>query len=218
MGCLARAGCLVVLALLACVAWLTRDRWMGRLHLVRTPPAAERATWQPLTDAGARRAQAALDALASKSGPVFQNVSAGDASAYVFQALLGKLPGDADSAEATVIGDRLHVRAAVRVRELGGSAVLGPLAALVGERERMELGGTFHVIRPGLAEFEVKEARLRDLNIPPPIIGKLLAALARGARPAGLSGDGLPVPTPASLGDVRIANGRVTLYKGLPSP
>jgi hypothetical protein len=216
MGCMARLGCLVVLVLLGFAAWLTKDRWMGRLHLTSTPPAAERATWQPLTDAGARRAKAALDTLASKSGPVFQNVAPGDASAYVFQALLGKLPGDADSAEATVIGDRLHVRAAVRVRELGGSAVLGPLAAILGERERMELGGTFHVVRPGLAEFEVREAKLRDLNIPQPMIGRLLGSLAKGARPAGLSADGLAVPTPPYLGDVRIANGRVTLYKGLP--
>src|SRR5580704_7703533 len=131
MGCMARIGCLVVLAVLACAAWLTKDRWLGRIHMTYTPPAAERATWQPLTDAGGRRAKVALDTLASKSGPVFQNVAPGDASSYVFQALLGRLPGDADSAEATVIGDRLHVRAAIRIRDLGGSAVLGPLAAVL---------------------------------------------------------------------------------------
>ena len=216
MGCMARLGCLALFVLVACLAWLTKDRWMGRVHLTYTPPAAERATWYPLTDAGAHRAKAALDTLASPRGPVFQNVTPGDASAFVFEALLGRLPGDADSAEATIIGDRLHVRASVRLRDLGGSGVLGPLAALLGERERLELGGTFHVIRPGLAEFEVKEAKLRDLSIPRPVIVKLLAASAREARPAGLSDDGLAVHTPPYLSDVRIANGRVTLYKGKP--
>jgi hypothetical protein len=169
-----------------------------------------------LTVEGARRANAALESLSSRTGPVFQNVSAGDASAYVFDALLGKLPDGADSAEAAVIGERLHVRASVRLRELGGNAVLGPLAAVLGDRERLELAGTFHVIRPGVAEFEVKEVKLRDLTAPEGIIPKLVRAMTKADRPAGVSDDGLVVRTPSSLGDVRIANGRVTLYKGQP--
>jgi len=33
-------------------------------------------------------------------------------------------------------------------------------------------------------------------------------------RPAGLAPDGLPLVTPTYIGDVRVANGRITLYKG----
>jgi hypothetical protein len=216
MGCIARLGCLAVLLLLGFGAWLTKDRWLSRFHPGSPPAAADHPTWQRLSAAGARRANSALESLSSRAGPVFQNVSAGDASAYVFDALLGKLPDDVDSAEAVVIGERLHVRAWVRLRDLGGSAVLGPLAAVLGERERLELAGTFHVIRPGLAEFEVKEAKLRDLTAPEGLIPKLLRAMTKGDRPAGLSEDGIVVHTPSFLGDVRIANGRVTLYKGQP--
>jgi len=216
MGCIARLGCLGLLALLAVCAWLTKDRWMQHLRGAPPPAGSERVVWQPLTLMGSRRASAALDSLASRNGPVFQNVAPGDASAYVFKALLGKLPDDADGAEAAVVGDRLRVRASVRLRDLGGAAVLGPLASLLGERERLELAGTFRVVRPGLAEFDIKEATLRDLKAPAGAIPKLLRALTGADRPAGVSDDGLVIRIPPALADVRIGNGRVTLYKGLP--
>jgi hypothetical protein len=201
---------------LALGAWLTKDRWIRHFQSKPAAAAQQQPAWQPLTLLGEQRAQRALDSLAATSGPVFVNVSAGDASAYVFRALTGKLPDEADSVEAAVIGDRLRVRGAVRVRELGVAAVLGPLAAVFGERERLQLAGTFHVIRPGLSEFQVKEMMVRDFSTPPSMIPKLLRAIVKGDPPPGLSEDGLAVATPPHLGDVRISNGHVTLYKGRP--
>jgi hypothetical protein len=131
----------------------------------------------------------------------------------VYQALAKQLPPSADSIEAAVIGDRLYIRASVRLQDLGGTSVLGPLAGMLGERERMEFGGTFHVIRPQLAEYEVKDIKIRDLSLPQAMIPRVLAQTERGSRPEGLSPDGLPIVVPKYLGDVRIANGRVTLYK-----
>lgn len=215
MGCLARLGCLVLLVLLGFVAWLTRDRWLPLFH--PAPPAAEaRVDWQPLTLMGARRAQAALDTLGELKGPVFQNVAPGDASAYVLQALLGALPEAADSAEAAVVGDQLLVRASVNLRALGGSAVLGPLASLLGDRERMQMAGTFHVIRPGLTEFQVRQLKLRNLAVPEAVIPKLIARLRKRAHSDSLSPNGLPIATPKYLVDIRITEGHLTLYKGLP--
>jgi hypothetical protein len=37
--------------------------------------------------------------------------------------------------------------------------------------------------------------------------------ISRGNRPEGIAADALPVPTPKNLADVRIANGKVTIYK-----
>ncbi|HVB30386.1 MAG TPA: hypothetical protein VNE60_02545 [Gemmatimonadaceae bacterium] len=215
MGCLARLGCLVLLVLLGFVAWLTRDRWLSHFHAA-PPAAAAHIDWQPLTLMGARRAQAALDTLSELKGPVFQNVAAGDASAYVLRALLGALPEEADSAEAAVVGDQLLVRASVKLREVGASAVLGPLASLLGDRERMQLAGSFHVIRPGLTEFRVRTLTLRNLTVPEAVIPKLIARLSKGVRSDSLSANGLPIATPRYLVDIRITNGHLTLYKGLP--
>jgi hypothetical protein len=123
------------------------------------------------------------------------------------------IPASADSAEAAVIGDALYVRAVLPMREIAGTGALGPLAGLLNDRERLQLGGGFRVIRPGLSEFEVREVRLRDFKVPTGAIPRLLQQISRGNRPEGVSPNALPVTTPRGLADVRIANGRVTLYK-----
>jgi hypothetical protein len=115
-----------------------------------------------------------------------------------------------------VIGDRLYIRASVRLQDLGGTTVLGPLAGMLSEREQMQFGGTFHVIRPQLAEYEVKDIKIRELSIPSSMIPRVLRQTERGSRPEGLSEDGLPIVVPRYLGDVRIGSGRVTLYKTVP--
>lgn len=215
MGCIARLGCLVILVLLAILAWLTRDRWTGYLHTSPPPAVATRIDWEPLTAAGAQRAQAALDSLDQVKGPVFQNVAGGDASAYVMKALLGRLPANGDSAEAAVVGNELYVRAKVRLRDLGGSAVLGPLASLLNERERLQLGGTFRVVKPGLTEYQVRQIRLGKFGVPSAVIPKLLGHIAREAGLDSVAANALPIPTPKYLVDIRVANGHLTLYKGL---
>lgn len=213
MGCIARLGCLVLLALLAVGAWFTRDRW---LHKVTGSPGVTTTTaplWEPLSPAAGARGKRAIDNLANPSGPVFTNLSAGEVASYVFQTAARTIPASADSAEAAVIGDALYVRAVLPVKDIAGSGVLGPLAGLLNDRERLQLGGSFHVIRPGLSEFQIREIKLRDFKVPTGAIPRLVQQITHGARPEGVAADALPVITPKSLADVRIANRRVTLYK-----
>ena len=99
------------------------------------------------------------------------------------------------------------------MREIAGSGVLGPLAGLLNDRERLQLGGSFHVIRPGLSEFRVREIKLRDFKVPSGAIPRLVRQISGSKRPDGVAPDALPVTTPRALADVRIANGHVTLYK-----
>ena len=213
MGCFARLGCLVVLALAAIGGWLTRDQWLHKLPGRAPAPTTTTSVWQPLSPEAGSRGKQKLDALANPSGPVFANLSASEVASYVFQTVARTIPASADSAEAAVIGDALFVRAVLPVREIAGSGVLGPLAGLLGDRERLQLGGSFHVIRPGLSEFEVREIRLRDFKVPTGAIPRLVQQISRGSRREGVAPNALPVATPRSLADVRIANGRVTLYK-----
>ncbi|HET7631508.1 MAG TPA: hypothetical protein VFK16_04245 [Gemmatimonadaceae bacterium] len=214
MGCLGRLGCLVLLVLLAGVAWLTRDRWTPYLHR-GAPAAGVVIDWQPLTPEGARRAQAALDQLNSTRGPVFQNVEPGDAASYVLTALLGRDPRPADSAAAAVVDHELLVRARVPVRDLGGTEVIGSLASMVRDREWLQIGGTFNVPHPGLTEFRVTEIKVGRLPLPSGLIPRLLQRIAHGVGLDSVASNTLHIPTPRTLADIRVANGHLTLYKGL---
>lgn len=221
MGCIRRLGCLVMLALLAVAGWLTRDQWLPRLTgRSAAKETAALSTWQPLSPEAGARGKKKIDELSSPSGPVFSNLTASEVASYVFQTVARTIPASADSAEAAVIGDALYVRAVLPVRDIAGTGVLGPLGGLLNDRERLSLGGSFRVIRPGLSEFQVREIKLRDFKVPTGAIPRLVQQISRGNRPEGVAPNALAVTTPRSLADVRIANGRVTLYKttGTPTP
>ena len=214
MGCIARLGCLVVVALLAIGALLTREQWLPKLTgRSTTSESAAVSVWQPLSPEAGARGKRKIDELSSPSGPVFSNLTASEVASYVFQTVARTIPASADSAEAAVIGDALYVRAVLPVREIAGTGVLGPLGGLLNDRERLQLGGTFRVIRPGLSEFEVREIKLRDFKVPSGAIPRLVQQISRGNRPEGVAPNALAVTTPRTLADVRITNGRVTLYK-----
>jgi hypothetical protein len=213
MGCMARLGCLMLVVLAAIGGWITRDKWLRKVPGTSTAAAPAAVVWEPLDPAAGERGKRAIEELASPSGPVFRNLTASEVASYVFQTAAHTIPASADSAEAAVIGDALYVRAVVPVKDLVGSGVLGPLAGLLNDRERLQLGGTFHVVRPGLSEFKIREIKLREFKVPTGAIPRLVQQISRGSRPTGIAADALPVTTPRSLGDVRIANRRVTLYK-----
>ena len=205
-------GCLVVLVLAIAAGWMLR----GRVNSLTGGDSAVVDTavvWEPITTEGAARAKAAIDELGQRASPVFVSIRPGDVSSHIFVALSRQLPPSADDIQAAVIGDRLHVRANVKLSDFGGAGALGPLAGFLGERETMQLGGYFHVIRPGLAEFRVSDLRLRDFNVPTNLIPRLIRSFSRGARPTGVSDNGLPLVVPEYLADVRIANRRVVLYR-----
>ena len=83
------------------------------------------------------------------------------------------------------------------------------------ERERIELTGTLRVVKPGLGEFQVQDAKLRGLSIPHGMISTLIGRVDRGPRRAGVDADAMPLPLPAYVGDIRVANGKITLYKNV---
>ena len=214
MGCLRRIGCLLVVIVLACAAYFTRDRWLPyvwRGGPKAAPITATLPTWQPMTPAGATRAKNALTRLSQRNGPAYVDVAPGDLASYIVQELSRTLPPSADSIEAAAIGDRLYVRARVRTADIG-KGNLGPLSMLLSDREKMQLGGTLRIIKPGSAELRVREIKIRDLSLPQALIPRLIQQMSR-TRPPGVSPDGLPLSTPAYIGDVRVSDGRITLYK-----
>lgn len=217
-GCLRRIGCLAVIAL-AVVGYLTRDLWYDRARaLVRrevavTPDSAT-TTWETLTPERAERGERAVRDLARAGGPVYVTLRAGELASYAFLTLATTLPPSARDAEATVIGDRVYVRSVVSLRELAGA--LGSLGGLLADRDTLRLGGTFEVIRPGLAQFHVRDVQLGAFPVPASAIPTLVRRVRRGTVPTGIADDALAVPVPEYIADVRVTRGRITLYKNAP--
>jgi len=208
-----KIGCLVVLLLGALAGWMLRDRFFTG---TRPVPATTAQSWEKLSPEGSARMRAALASLQKPRGPVFVTVRPADLASYVFEQLSKQLPPSADSVEAGAFGDRMYIRASVKPSDFGGSDVLGPFAGFLADREQMQFGGSFHVIHPSLAEFRVQEIRFREFPVPTGAIPKLLKRVEHGARPEGVSPDGLPLVIPPYIGDVRIEPGKVTLYKNTP--
>ncbi len=213
MGCLMRLGCLVILAIAAGIGWMTRDRWMpeGWRHRFAPPPKV--ATWEPLSDAGAARTRAALAKLSQPRGPVFQTLSGADVASYAFKEMAKRLPEGVDSIRTRMSDDRISMRAVVPTSGFKGA--VGAVGAVLGDRETVELTGTIRVVKPGLGEFTVQEARIRGIAIPRGMISTLVRRVDRAPREPGVSDEGLPLPLPQYVGDIRVADGKVTLYKNV---
>ena len=211
MGCIARLGCLVVLAILGVAAWFTRNTWLPEEYRTRAPAPA---TWQPATNAGAERARGALTKLSQPRGPVFQTLSAGDVAALAISEMSPAVARAADSVSARIDGDRMTMRANLKLDQLKGK--LGPLAGMLNDRETVEMSGTFVVVKPGVGGFVVQSAKIGRMAVPQAMIPRLVQEIDGGVRRAdGLPENALRLPLPSYVGDIRVANGRVTLYKNV---
>lgn len=214
-GCLRRLGCLVII-----IAGL--GAWYFYTHLKsndRDPAsragAASRMVWEPLTPAAGERGKRAVESLSVQAGPVFANMTAVEAASYIFLAATRQLPASATHIQASGLNDRLRVRAEVSLKDLGGAAALGPLASIIGDRDTVQLGGRIHVLSPGWGEFIVEEMKFGQASIPRLLIPRLIGTFRKG-NTTGLSDRGLPMVIPPYISDVRIENGKVTLYKSVP--
>lgn len=210
-GCIRRLGCLLVLALLAGGAYYW---WMVHVNTSSAPVAVASGVWRPVTAADGARGGQAVDSLRMARGKVFANLTPSEAVAYLVQASAKQLPANATDVAAMVSGDQLHLRAVVSLRDLGGAQILGPLASMMGSRDTVQLAGTVDLLRPGMAQFHLTQVQVQSLRVPKQMIPKLVGQLRRQS-PDGIAPDALALPLPPYIGDVRIANGRVTLYKNV---
>ena len=211
-----RLGCLIIVLAILAAAWY----WYAR---VDRPPtagaaggnaAAVSSAWQPLTSADAERGRVAVQSLGRQSGPVFANLTPAEAASYIFTVVAKQLPPSAQNAEAAVVGDRLYVRSDVDLRDFGGAKSLGPVGMLLGDRDSVRFGGTIRMLRPGLGEFVAQEVKIGRFEIPSALIPRLLKPMKRKPVP-GIAENGLPMVMPTYISDVRISNGKITLYKSV---
>ncbi|HZF73882.1 MAG TPA: hypothetical protein VEZ51_10650 [Gemmatimonadaceae bacterium] len=217
-GFLRRLGCLIIILAIAAAAWYWYARVPTTTSATSTTIGSTTSTtsgWQPLTAADADRGRAAVQSLGRQSGPVFANLTAAEAASYIFTVVAKQLPPSAQNAQAAIIGDRLYVRSDVELKDFGGSKSLGPLGMLLGDRDSVRLGGTINMLKPGLGEFLVQEVKIGKLDVPHALIPRILTQMKRGKVVPGVSQNGLPMVMPSYISDVRIANGKITLYKSV---
>ncbi|HYU53169.1 MAG TPA: hypothetical protein VEK37_09510 [Gemmatimonadaceae bacterium] len=216
-----RLGCLIIVIAILVGVWY----WYARVDkpsgtTVSSTPGGSATSvssgWQPLTVTAAERGRIAVQSLGRQSGPVYANLTAAQAASYIFTVIAKQLPPSARNAEASIVGDRLYVRSDVELKDFGGSKALGPLGMLLGERDSVRFGGTINMLRPGLGEFLVQELKLGRIEVPTALIPRLLNQMKqRGKTVEGISQNGLPMVMPAYISDVRISNGKITLYKSV---
>jgi hypothetical protein len=141
------------------------------------------------------------------------------------------LPPSATTAQLALDDDILLVRTAVSLSDFTGQSAIGAVLgkALVGE-DTLFLAGPLEPVRPGLAQFRVRELRIRGIDVPTRLIPGLVRSLRRSEVPETerrdsvavdsgavstlmLADDALPVWLPSTVSDVRVVNGKLTLYR-----
>lgn len=216
-GCIGRLGCLAVILIVAAIGYFTRSLWLPRVMPKSTAPVVSTAgVWRPVTPAGATRARRAVESLGTRAGPVFVNLAPEDLAAYVYSELSRQVPGTAQSMQAAVVGDQLFMRADIALKDLKAAGTLGPIGAMLSDRETLTLGGRLELVKPGIAQYRLTEMKLKELALPRAAIPRLLRQLSRAERPAGVAEDGIPLRIPSTIADIRVGQGKITLYKSTP--
>jgi hypothetical protein len=160
-----------------------------------------------------RRARDRIAALGRRGGPAYVALTPAEFAAYVLGSALSEIARQDTSTQAVVQNGMLYIRTRIRLSDIGGKDALGPLARLFRDSEPLLVGGTVVPVRQGLAQFRLKEVAVRDIEVPRSVVGTLVRRWSPGTRPDSLATDGLPIPLPNDVVDVRLADGKVTLYK-----
>jgi hypothetical protein len=216
-GCLRRLGCLFVLAVIV-LAYFTRAYWYEPVRgmVARggdrgADVGAGVTRWEPITPSAATQGEKQVRSLAAPRGPVYVSLRPGELASYAFLSLSNALPPSAEGAEASVQGERVYVRSVVALRDFAGA--LGSMGGFLADRDTLRLGGTFEVLAPGRAQFRVQDVQLGSFPLPKKTIPALLKRVRRGTPSPDVAPDAIELPIPDYIGDVRIARGRITLYK-----
>lgn len=174
--------------------------------------ATQAGGWVSVDSADARIGESAIEKIKGRSGASYTNLTAEQAVAYLLYESGGYFNKSYGNIAAKITGDTLHAKALVSIEDFGGPSVLGPLSAMLNATDTLQLAGIVGLVSPGLGEFRVVEARIHGMKVPGGVIPKLIKQF-RDYTPEGLSPDGLPIPLPPYIEDIRIANGKITLYK-----
>lgn len=182
----------------------TRDEATARSD--RTTRSAENGAGDSL--------QLKLRQLSRPDGPAMVTFAPGEVAAFITDAFARQLPPSARGTAVAVVDSVIYVRADVSLREFGADRVLGELAGFIDRRDTVIVGGTFDLVDRGLGQLRVREVVVGDLSLPRPLVSRLIsAARRRRAQSDAVAPDAYPVRLPPYVGDVRVRQGRITVYR-----
>ena len=147
------------------------------------------------------------------------SLSAPEVAAVLREGLGTVFPASASAAQVAIDGDQLRLRSVVPLRELGGDAIPSLVGGLITDKDTVEIAGILEVVRPGVGQFRVRELHVRRIDIPPRLIPPLMRSLrSRQMNADALADDAVGLPLPKTIADVRVARGKLTLYKSVSKP
>ncbi|MEO7998326.1 MAG: hypothetical protein ABI852_12830, partial [Gemmatimonadaceae bacterium] len=190
MSCLSKVGCLTVVVVVGAAGWWAYGGRMpavfargGRFAIpmaASADSARKDVAWATMKDAQTPSADA-MDALERPSGPAFITLGAGDLAGFLAEGLGRVLPQSAQGVQVAIVDDLVRVRAEIPLRELGGKALPEFVSDLLTARDTVEMAGSLEMVRPGLAQFRVREVIVRGIPLPPRVVPPLLSALRKSA-------------------------------------
>lgn len=216
-GFLGRLGCLVMVAVLAVGGWYTQSWWYPRVRamVIATPPS-DSIVWTPITPDAAAAGTRAAKRLAEKNGPVYASLTPAEFVAWQLTPAMKILGDAAAKPEASVQGDLLLVRADVAVNELGDPKSLGPLGSMLDGRQPVLIGGRLTMLKPGVLAMTVTQITVNELRLPSALIDRIVRRISVKQRTDSLAPGVIVIPVPEAVADVRLAKGKIVLYKAVP--
>lgn len=197
------------------------------------PPLAEREAAQagreqtigwvplPVPEAGpaVTSARSPMSRLSGRRGPAFVSLGAPELAPWIAAGVATALPATAGRRALAIVKDSVLLRAEVELGDLAGDGALGAvIGAALNGRDTLRVAGTLELVRPGLARYRVQAIRLRGIGLPSRLIPTLLTRLRRTTPSDSATAVGagaLALPLPPVVADLRVANGKVTLYKAV---
>jgi hypothetical protein len=167
--------------------------------------------WKPISADAAARARRAIVTLDQPTGPVFANLSPDEFAAFILDTTARGTTDLPRPVEAAVQGDRFLLRTTLRLTDIGMENV--PFLGGVDKTATVVVGGNLLVERPGLGEWRVRTIRVDAIEVPGPMLTRVTRALARRMQRAGTRDDAFGFALPSQVADLRIDNGKITLYK-----
>lgn len=181
-----------------------------------TTKGTRRASTVPITWAtvSSTAKSTAIAPLSAPNGPAYVTVGAGDLASLLSVPLKSQLPRSATDVQIALVDRQLLVRSVLDVAELAGDGTLGKLMGIaLSGRDTIQFGGTVEPWREGFAQFRVEALRVKGFEVPQRVVPTVMRVMRRSNTDSTLAANAFAIRLPRSVADLRIANGRMTLYK-----
>lgn len=208
-GCLRWVGGLLVVGAIAAAAVWAWGRWGDDVRRLWQRWRGDEPVAQQVSPETAARAEAKIERVRVAGDTVA--LSAVELTSLVRYRLIPRLPVPLDSAEVTLRGDTVRLRARVPVVALPPSPELAVARAVLPDTAEVDVRGRVVPARANEAAFEILAARVAGVTVPGPWIPRALDRLGRPAR-SDLPATAYPVRLPPGVGSARSRGDSLYLY------